>query len=316
MRSEFVERFCLPHLLEARNEDGGWGFKVSSRSRAESTAWALLSLLNCASMPVHEEAASRAAQFLSAMQLPDGSWPSSPEVPEGSWVTSLVCLALQGQKKFSENVTRGLNWLCNDLPGDSRLFRRLIRRFIVKNTVAKQNDSYYGWSWTPGTSSWVEPTSYALILMQRIPASSLSDAARRRQKLGAAMLIDRMCPGGGWNCGNPMVYGVPGQPQIGPTVWALLALMDRAEQPEVQTSLTWLEENPKSILGSGLSPASLALTDMAMSAYGRSNESLTKALPVACERNQGSLTVPELAWAALALSNTGIWRTPKPSGNA
>jgi len=314
MRSEFVERYCLPHLLDARNEDGGWGFKIASRSRAEPTAWALLSLLNCASMPIHEEAASRAALFLSSMQLPDGSWPSSPEVSEGSWVTSLVCLALQGQNKFSENVTRGLNWLCNDLPGDSQLYRRLIRRFIVRNTVAKQNDAYYGWSWTPGTSSWVEPTSYALMLMQRIP-SPLSDTARRRQRLGAAMLIDRMCPGGGWNCGNPMVYGIPGEPQVGPTVWALLALRDRAGQPEVQQSLNWLEENSKFIPGPGPSPASLALTYIAMSAYGRSDTRLTEALPTAYKRNEGSWTVPEIAWAALALNDTGNWLKPKANGN-
>lgn len=315
MRSEFVERFCLSRLLEARNEDGGWGFRLGSRSRAEPTAWALFCLLNCAQLPVHQEAASRAAHFLATMQLPDGSWPSSPEVPGGSWVTSLVCLALQGQNKFSEKVTSGLNWVCHDLPGDSQLFRRLIRRFIVKNTVAKQNDSYYGWSWTPGTSSWVEPTSYALMLMQRIPEALLPEAARRRRRLATAMLIDRMCPGGGWNCGNPMVYGVPGQPQVGPTVWALLALKDQAAQAEVQQSINWLAENSKSTRGSGLSPATLALTEIAMTAYGQSDTRLSEALCAACEKNEGSWTVPEVAWAALALSETGNWLTPKPNGD-
>jgi hypothetical protein len=315
MHSEFVERFCLPHLLEARNEDGGWGFKVASRSRAEPTAWALLSLLNCATMPAHQEAASRAAEFLAAMQLSDGSWPSAPEALEGSWVTSLVCLALLGQTKFSGNVTRGLNWLCDDLPGDSRLFRRLIRRLVVKNTVATQNDSYYGWSWTPRTSSWVEPTSYALIFMQRIPSESLSGAARRRQRVGAAMLIDRMCPGGGWNCGNPMVYGVAGQPQVGPTVWALLALKHHPEQPEVQESLSWLAENSKSIPEPSASPASLALTHIALSAYGRSDARLTEDLCAAYERNEATSTVPELAWAALALTDSGNWLKSDPNGN-
>ena len=29
------------------------------------------------------------------------------------------------------------------------------------------------------------------------------------------MLYDRMCPGGGWNCGNPKVYGVAGEPLVG-----------------------------------------------------------------------------------------------------
>ena len=315
MRPEFVEQFCLSRLLEARNEDGGWGFKVASRSRAEPTSWALLSLLNCGSAPVHEEAASRAADFLGSMQLPDGSWPSSPGVPEGSWVTSLVCLALQDLNKFSENVSRGLNWLCSDLPGDSRLFRRLIRRLVVRDTVATQNDAYYGWSWTPGTSSWVEPTSYALLLMQRIPAAALSDTARRRRRLGAAMLVDRMCPGGGWNCGNPMVYGAPGQPLVGPTVWALLALKDQAEQPQVHESLNWLAENSKSILSPSLRLGSLALTLLALSAYGRLDTGLTEALYMASERDGAIWTAPELAWAALALSTKENWLGRKRDGD-
>ena len=46
------------------------------------------------------------------------------------------------------------------------------------------------------------------------------------------MLYDRMCPGGGWNCGNPMVYGVPGEALIVPTVWALLALRDEPKKTE------------------------------------------------------------------------------------
>ena len=70
---------------------------------------------------------------------------------------------------------------------------------------------------------------------------------------------------GGWNCGNPMVYGVPGEPQVSSTVWALLALSEHPERPEVQKSLDWLQGKLNSIH----SPASLALALMAMNAYGR-----------------------------------------------
>ncbi len=121
MRSAFVENICLPFLLNTQNEDGGWGFHAGSMSRAEPTAWALIALLECASTQSHKEAASRAFHFLGAAQLPDGSWPSSPELREGSWVTSLACLALLSPHEISENVTRGLRWLCKELPGEAGL---------------------------------------------------------------------------------------------------------------------------------------------------------------------------------------------------
>ena len=120
-------------------------------------------------------------------------------------------------------------------PADSRAWRRFLRRFwvaCVEHAVA-QNDAYYGWSWTPDTASWVEPTSYAFLVLRRFAPRDASAAFRDRLRVAESMLLDRMCPGGGWNCGNPMVYGAPGEAQIGPTVWALLALRRMPDRDEV-----------------------------------------------------------------------------------
>jgi hypothetical protein len=311
MRSAFVENTCLPFLLDAQNEDGGWGFHAGSISRAEPTAWAVIALLECAFIPSHDEAASRGIRFLAAAQLPDGSWPSSPEWREGSWVTSLVCLALLGHSESSGSVKRGLDWLSKELPGEAGLFQRLIRRFAAGKSVAVQNHSYFGWSWTIGTASWVEPTSYAILFLRRNPSELLPVAAKRRLHLGEAMLYDRMCPGGGWNCGNPMVYGVPGEPQVSSTVWALLALRDHLERPEVQKSIQWLEENLKSIQ----SPGSLALALIAINAYGRPNPVLAESLQTMYAEKEILWNVPEVAWAGLAVSGTQNWLQQKSNGN-
>lgn len=310
MRSAFVENTCLPYLLGAQNEDGGWGFHAGSTSRAEPTAWALIALLEFAFTQAHEEASSRALRFLSAAQLPDGSWPSTPELQEGSWVTSLVCVALLGRKEFSGNVARGIGWLCMELPGEARPWRRFVRRFMAKRNLAAQNDSYFGWSWTRGTASWVEPTSYAIILLRSVPSELLSAAAKRRLSIGETMLYDRMCPGGGWNCGNPMVYGVPGEPQVSSTAWALLALIEHPERPEVQKSLQWLEGNSKSIQ----SPGSLSLAAMAMNAYGRPDPQLADSLRAMYEEKEIFWTVPEVAWAALAIGGAPNWLKRKSDG--
>jgi len=311
MPSAFVENICLSFLLDAQNEDGGWGFHVRSKSRAEPAAWALLALLECASTQAHEDAASRAFHFLGVAQLPDGSWPCSPELREGSWVTSLVCLALLGRNEFSGNVVRGLDWLCQELPGETRLLRRLIRSFAARRSVTDQNESYFGWSWTTGTASWVEPTAYAIIVMRGTPAELLPKAARRRLRVGEAMLYDRMCPAGGWNCGNPMVYGVPGEPQVSSTAWALLALREHPERPEVQKSLHWLQENLKTIQ----SPVSLALALIAMNAHGRRDAALADSLQTMYEKNDFPWSVPEVAWTALALCDTQNWLEQKPNRN-
>lgn len=311
MCSAFVESICLPYLLNAQNDDGGWGFHAGSISRAEPTAWALIALLECASTPSHKAAASRAIHFLGAAQLPDGSWPSSPELREGCWVTSVAGLALLGCTEISENVTRGLRWLCKELPGEATWLHRMVRRIVPRPMPVGQNPSYFGWSWTVGTASWVEPTSQAILFLRLAPAGLLPAAAKRRLRLGEIMLYDRMCPAGGWNCGNPMVYGVPGEPQVSSTAWALLALSDHPEQPEVQRSLSWLDGYSNSIQ----SPASLALAIIAVNAYGRARAGLAESLQAIYEKNEVLLNVPEAAWTALALSGTQNWLKQKSTGD-
>jgi len=311
MRPAFVENTCLPFLLDAQNEDGGWGFRAHSVSRAEPTAWALIALAESAPAQAQEEAASRGVQFLHSAQLSDGSWPCSPGLPEGSWVTSLACLALLGREKSSENGKRGLGWLCKEMPGETGTLRRIMRTFAAKITDGTQNESYFGWSWTTGTSSWVEPTSYAMILLHAVPHSILPADAKHRMEMGEAMLCNRMCPGGGWNCGNPMVYGVPGEPQITSTVWALLALKNHPERTEVQQSLEWLQGKLNAIQ----SPVSLALSVIAMNAYEKPAAELALALQAMHEKNEILWNVPEVAWSALALSGGAqSWLKMKSAG--
>jgi Squalene-hopene cyclase C-terminal domain/Prenyltransferase and squalene oxidase repeat len=312
MRSAFVENISLPFLLNSQNEDGGWGFHAQSGSRAEPTAWALIALLESAATPAQRESAARACKFLDAAQLPDGSWPCSPELREGSWVTSLACLALCDHAESSANVMRGLGWLGKELPGEAGRLHRILRRLFAKKSVGTQNASYFGWSWTIGTASWVEPTSYAIIFLRATPEELLSAAAKRRLRIGETMLYDRICPAGGWNCGNPMVYGVAGEPQVTSTAWALLALRGHAERSEVQKSLRWLQEYSKSIQ----SPASLALAIIAMNAYGRPDAELAEKLQAAYDRIEIAWNVPEMAWAALAMSSTQNWLDPKSRGNS
>ncbi len=48
------------------------------------------------------------------------------------------------------------------------------------------------------------------------------------------MLLDRVCPGGGWNAGNGVVYGVALAPHPDDTAIALLARMGQRKELAVR----------------------------------------------------------------------------------
>jgi hypothetical protein len=300
-------RGCLAFLRETQNPDGGWGFRPGTASRVEATCWALLALWE----PSRESAEDsvrvhRARDFLQTTQLADGSWPAAPGVQTGCWVTSLCCLTLNaiGDRTQSSTIESGLGWICDDWPSDSTLWRRMLARFSSQRDVAPMNQGYRGWGWTPKTSSWVEPTSFALLALEGVAASSeLAGEAKRRRALATSLLFDRMCPGGGWNAGNPMVYGAAGEPGVVATVCALLALRAVPKRQEITLSLNWLESAAATI---GQSPGSLALVEICFKVYGRGRPSAAPDLNGVL-RNSGFLdNTVVAAWAALA-SGSGFW---------
>jgi hypothetical protein len=240
-------------------------------------------------------------QFLRSAQLSDGSWPSTPEEKTGCWVTSLACSALRSDGDSAKTVAAGLNWLCQDWPRDSSPWRRLLARFSVDRKVFPINNSYRGWGWTPETSSWVEPTSFALLALEQRGADVPDAAVQRRRKLATALLYDRMCPAGGWNCGNPKVYGVAGEPLVVPTAVALLALRAFPNRSENVSSLEWLERSVPSIQGAG----SLALARMCLAAYGREWPVGAPAFSELHARGEFLDNVEVVVWTCLALSGSG-----------
>jgi hypothetical protein len=302
--ASFVPKNCLPYLRVAQNDDGGWGFTQGLESRVEPTAWCVLALHEFSEGPGVDEAAVRGLRYLERTQLQDGSWPATPGQEQGSWTTAPACWALLAHREQAqERLDRGLNWLLKTTPGDAGVWWRLVRRLTAKRSVSSQSDQLYGWSWTQGTASWVEPTAYALIVLRCAPEKLLSHDARKRISIAQKMLLDRMCPGGGWNCGNPMVYGVAGEPQVVPTVWALLALRDSGT-PECKKSLDWLEANR----GEVQSLASLALTKIGLDALGRSDPNLENSLAASFrDKDISVVNVPSVAWTALAMSNKQKW---------
>ncbi|MBI3670394.1 MAG: hypothetical protein HY237_11510 [Acidobacteria bacterium] len=299
----FREAICLASLRTAQNPDGGWGYRPAQRSATEPTCWSMLALAGGEERLEAESATMRGIRWLLAVQLPDGSWPAYPGQDEGCWVTSLACLTLHQLGVAPEAVTKGIDWLGDAWPGEGRLWQRILRRLSSRPAVTRQNHSLRGWSWTRGTSSWVEPTACALILLHNIFGPTLPRRLAKRRRLAEAMLYDRMCPNGGWNSGNPFVYGVAGEPLVGPTVWALLALQRHQERAENQRSLDWLASVSERTPG----PSSLALAHLCLETYGRPTQELEPALRRLYATNEFLQNIPALAHAALALDPTRTW---------
>jgi len=308
--ARFVEEFCFPFLLRAQNVDGGWGYMPGSASSTEPTCWALLALHGASNNDALKYATGFGRHWLCRAQLPDGSWPALVGQQEGCWATALACLALKARPELHDSVARGAGWLCDAWPTEGGFWWRLASRLRRTPAASRQDSSLRGWSWTPGTASWVEPTSYSLILLKNLPGELLPPSSGTRVRLAEAMLYDRMCPGGGGNAGNPMVYGVAGIPRVGPTVWALLALLDQRDRAENRKSLDWLAAAFPEIQG----PGSLALAHLCLQAHGQAvpgNQEWSPVLEASLRArqpvNQFLMNVVVVAWVTIALGGAPDW---------
>jgi hypothetical protein len=212
-----------------------WGYHGDQDS-VEATCFAILALRQQSSIEL-----GRALRTLQGLQNEDGSWPAfAGDQPEGCWTTALVALSLMRIGRGTRCLASAIQWL---LAARGREAHWLWRwKFRTVDNKVKFDPEKFGWSWTPGTTSWVIPTSFAIIALEQARSRGFNNSEEfaRRVDLGRGMLLDRMCPGGGWNSGNGVVFGVPLEPQIDATAIALLALRPCRGEGVVQRSLRWL----------------------------------------------------------------------------
>jgi hypothetical protein len=175
-------------------------------------------------------------------------------------------------------LPKALRGLVAAEPGEAFWLWRL--KFRTTDTQVRFDPSKYGWGWGSDNVSWVIPTAGAIIALERGRRLGLirGREVERRIDLGCSMLVDRMCPGGGWNAGNSVVYGVALAPHIDATSIALAALRFHYHLPEVRQSLSWL-------LSADCSSAySLACKILALQSYADVRSDARPAMEVAQEK--------------------------------
>jgi len=238
-----------------------------------------------------------AQQFLRQTQLADGGWPYYLTSQQGSpEPTCLAALALADEGGGTA-VSCALNWLAglvNEkgavvLPGDDEphwstahlaitlthlaydepLRDRAIDWLLRWQGTAGDADPYgaiilnpelIGWSWISNTFSWVEPTCYGLLALKRA-------GVRRHERItqAEAMLRDRVCVGGGWNVGNPIVWDRALEAFLPQTALALLALQDEPIDSIIEQGLAVLGNEANE----AYSTLSLSLATLCLQQYGR-----------------------------------------------
>jgi hypothetical protein len=187
------------------------------------------------------------SQVLSRRQLRSGGWSFFGSEQASIEVSCLSSLALASDSAGS--ASRGIAFLLNSQKASKWLLEQRGReghwfwRWKFKNADrnVQFNADRYGWPWVPGANSWIIPTGFSVIGLKQFTVCNPSEASKARLRLGVEMILDRACPGGGWNEGNSVVYGVPLRPHVDATAIALLALQDEERTSAVQAGLNWLK---------------------------------------------------------------------------
>ncbi len=251
----------LETLRANQRPRGTWGYRGAQDS-VESTCLAVLALRRHPSAKL-----ARATKALMALQNANGSWPAfTGDDPEGCWTTALAVLSLMlVQQGTTKPLASGIQWLIDARGREANWLWRW--KLSMVDTKVHFDPAKFGWSWVSGTTSWVIPTAFALIALAQARQRGYNRTAQldERVDLGTSMLLDRMCPGGGWNSGNGVAFGVPLTPHLDATSIALLALIGHEKEQGVQRSLHWLVNR----LAGCPSPYSLAWGVLAIAAYRR-----------------------------------------------
>lgn len=260
-----IRRFLVQRQLPS----GGWpALTWSSQTALEATTFSMLAL-----GPGFAGEHERARQCLLHCQNPNGSWPAFiGDDQEGTWVTALALIALHDALKDIAFRRKGFCWLLQSAGKESSWFWGW--KFRTTDRHVRFDPNKFGWPWQPETNSWVVPTAFAILALNQLPCCWGREHSELRVQRGIEMLLDRACPGGGWNAGNGVVYGVALAPHPDDTAIALLALKNRVDEAAIRESRDWLERIAPTLLA----PWSLAWSVLALRAHSRDVDPLVNSL--------------------------------------
>jgi hypothetical protein len=283
-------------LLGAQNEDGGWGAVKGKRSNTESTSFALMALKSLDG-GLFDREVTEGLKWLLRHQKEDASWPLSDASTPSSWTTPLAALALLPFQDQRDHALRAAKWVLTQEGRKLGWIATLLVRFSLVHKTVELDPYLRGWSWTAGAFSWVEPTSYSLMMLKKLKPSLVETNCEERIRQGEMLIYDRMCENGGWNYGNSRVLGEALWPYPDVTAVALIALQDRAANEANRRSLLALQD----MMREAASGIALGWGILCLKLYGEDARSWEKTLFANFQKTRFLDETKALALAVLAL---------------
>jgi len=207
-------------LIQSQIPGSGWGYRSDSpQAFPEPTCYSLLALADTTFSQTDP------LEWLVGL-VNEGGQLYLPNDDSPNWGTSHLIIALSRLDLLPEVRLASIDWL---LEWKSQ--------YIETTEVVTLDGTLIGWPWISDTFSWVQPTSYAIFALK---LAGLRE--HERVKEAEALLFDRMCRGGGWNFGNPIILDRQIDPSLSETAIALFALQDVPEATgEIDQGLSLLE---------------------------------------------------------------------------
>ncbi len=225
IRAGWTER-----LAESAHESGGWGYVPGQAAHIEPTCLALLALSG--ECDRFSSVIEEGRRTLGRFRRPDGSYRLDRGREEAVWPTALAL--------FVES-TLGAEPASLEATATSLLSFQ--GRIADDPKAAEMHDIDHrliGWPWALGNFSWVEPTAWACLALERA-----GYGGHPRVREGRRLLLDRIAETGGVNYGNRRIFDRPTVSQVEPTALLLVALQHTGEHERLQTSIRYLAESVK-----------------------------------------------------------------------
>lgn len=279
----------LPFLAAAQSAEGGWGYQPQQDPLVEPTGAILLALSNYS----QEEAVfQKAFSWLLDIQHQDGGWGMNRADSQSAWMTAWAVWALAKTSRAGPQASAGAQWLLQA----PVLQISNLDDLAVGKKVAGIDFSLRGWPWQPDEASWVEPTSLAVLAL-----AALESGYTERLGEAGRYLINRRCPGGGWNVGNPIMFGsfLPARAQ--PTALSLMALSRLAPAAILDEDFATLQNDALQDDGA----LALGWGGLALAVYGRPSEVILTRL-AGKQRANGSWEDNPYATAIAWLAYQGV----------
>src|SRR5207248_10011981 len=111
--------------------------------------------------------------------------------PTASWTTTLATLTLRSIEREPSSAARGARWRLRQEPGTPGPVASALYRLLPDTRSVKLDARLRGWSWTAGTTGFVEPTAYALLALKRLHPPLSGAAVADRIDEAERMIADR-----------------------------------------------------------------------------------------------------------------------------